>query len=1244
MTASRHRLVSRPPITAALITEPEATMSAASGSEAAPSGLPDAERFEAFLDHLRRVEFAIGPEQIAEAYKILLLAHAEAPDGPVARRLKWMLAPIVARSPTQEEDFYRQFDERFAAQSSGPAARKIEGLAARPATRPAPSLFGQWLRALLGAGALAFVAAGAIGFWAWRPTPISPTPPVPPPTEPGPGLSFLTQPGYMTFSTPTLARRPGYAAARVGLIALPLLTFVAWTLWRWRRRELWLERHPRLREADPSRLALPQADQPLFPSAQLTAIAPALRHHRRITTRDLDVERTIPATIDAGGSFTPVWQTVPRSTEYLFLVERESVHDHVAGILDIALDRLEHEGVFLERFYFRSDPRWLTRGAAARRSTAMQPVADVAARHSDHRLAVLGTADGFFEPLSDRLEPRIEQALLQWGQRAVLSTKPIEAWSWRELALVEDAGFDLATASSSGLRALADRAVAPEEHGRMLEGVVRSRPARPRSWDAAAAKEIAVLRGADGTLASAAFSPDGSRIVTASFDQTARIWDATTAKEIALLRGHANAVYSGTFSPDGSRIVTASQDNTARIWDAATAKEIAVLRGHEGSVYSATFSPDASRIVTASLDKTARIWDAATAKEIAVLRGHENWVTSAAFSPDGSRIITVSRDKTARIWDAATAKAIAVLRGHDNQVTSAAFSRDGSRIVTASWDNTARIWDAATAKEIAVLRGHANAVYSGTFSPDGSRIVTASLDKTAPAVATNPQTPPNMLTQLAHDDDSTVRAAAVENPAMPLQVLAREPDVWQQDDRVAQVITASVSGTGYMIADRVLLTANVVVPADTCDVILPFLRDPRISATVRYRGRVAYRSSALDLALVEITSANEILPRISIPFGRVRRDGPTNRDCIVLGARRSHSRERPPELIHLLARFQQIAASDVYLHITLAPSSTPPRDMADLAGLAGSMVFSAQLPIAILQTISSDRLLQGSPIAELLAEPKFLQYWDWRGLPGPRAATLPYDSPSPIDVILDRLGLVGRQAAFAQAQQAIGVGAAVIAIEATEDDLPEKFIKGLSSRIPYLVDRPVYVPFSTSRNTKEVLTHLVNAVLEASYPHERYPLVSDNDNRRLAAQVRWVIEQKEPRSIFYTIIPPGSFSRASEAIRTFIDLWSAEHSSINYRPGLPFFIIVLRGDDQDEQSDISHIFRDLGVSNRLQVLPRLEKIQRMDVLEWINVLRSLGGQVRAQLPKLEIGLLQSNRQTWTLRELEGDVLRLLSSR
>jgi WD40 repeat protein len=55
-------------------------------------------------------------------------------------------------------------------------------------------------------------------------------------------------------------------------------------------------------------------------------------------------------------------------------------------------------------------------------------------------------------------------------------------------------------------------------------------------------------------------------------------------------------VLSAAFSPDGKRVVTVSADKTARIWDAAAAKGIAVLRGHDGFVLSAAFSPDGKRI------------------------------------------------------------------------------------------------------------------------------------------------------------------------------------------------------------------------------------------------------------------------------------------------------------------------------------------------------------------------------------------------------------------------------------------------------------------------------------------------------------------------------------------------------------------------------------------------------------------------------------------------------------------------
>jgi WD40 repeat protein len=147
---------------------------------------------------------------------------------------------------------------------------------------------------------------------------------------------------------------------------------------------------------------------------------------------------------------------------------------------------------------------------------------------------------------------------------------------------------------------------------------------------------------------SAAFSPDGKRVVTGSDDYTARIWDAETAKEIAVLRAHEGGVSSTAFSPDGERIVTGSYDRTARVWDAASAKEVAILR-EQDAVLSAAFSPDGKRIVTAS-PATVRIWDVATANEIMVLQ-HKGHLRSAESSPGGERVVTASDDTTAQIWD-----------------------------------------------------------------------------------------------------------------------------------------------------------------------------------------------------------------------------------------------------------------------------------------------------------------------------------------------------------------------------------------------------------------------------------------------------------------------------------------------------------------------------------------------------------------------------------------------------------------
>lgn len=250
-------------------------------------------------------------------------------------------------------------------------------------------------------------------------------------------------------------------------------------------------------------------------------------------------------------------------------------------------------------------------------------------------------------------------------------------------------------------------------------------------WDARTGARVAALTGHSDVVHSVCYSPDGSRIVTASDDRTARVWDAHTGAQLLVLSGHVAGVASAAFAPDGRHIVTASNDNTARIWDARTGRTVRVLSGHVGFVWGAVYSPDGTTVATIGTDKTARIWDASSGALISVLTGHVGILYSAAYSPDGSHLLTTSLDRTARIWEVGSGQHATLLSGHGDRVNSVAYSPDGERLVTASEDKTARIWDARSGAPLRVLSGHHAGVETAVYSHDGARIVTASDDRTA---------------------------------------------------------------------------------------------------------------------------------------------------------------------------------------------------------------------------------------------------------------------------------------------------------------------------------------------------------------------------------------------------------------------------------------------------------------------------------------------------------------------------------
>ena len=106
-----------------------------------------------------------------------------------------------------------------------------------------------------------------------------------------------------------------------------------------------------------------------------------------------------------------------------------------------------------------------------------------------------------------------------------------------------------------------------------------------------------------------------------------------------------------TFSPDGTRVATASQENAARVWDAATGRPMGPRPEHRGFIHMIAFSPDDILLLTAGDDRTARLWDAASGRSLGPPIEHDEPVWSVAFSPDGTRIVTGSSDRTARVRD-----------------------------------------------------------------------------------------------------------------------------------------------------------------------------------------------------------------------------------------------------------------------------------------------------------------------------------------------------------------------------------------------------------------------------------------------------------------------------------------------------------------------------------------------------------------------------------------------------------------
>jgi WD40 repeat protein/predicted Ser/Thr protein kinase len=386
--------------------------------------------------------------------------------------------------------------------------------------------------------------------------------------------------------------------------------------------------------------------------------------------------------------------------------------------------------------------------------------------------------------------PLVRDALLERDQRIAEQAQDLEA----RAVLLEQAAADLEQRNldlqrqfdiQAGLTAtlLADSpgrsvealALAIDVYGRyLLHGEVPPLPIEAGLFAATRGiHDARELLGHTDKVVTIEFSPDGTRLATASRDDTVKLWDPVTGELLRTLSGHVDDVHSVEFSPDGARVLTTSADSSVTIWMTETGKQLETIDDYDVSV--ARFSPDGRSLAIGAADGSLSLWNVAADEEIVeqrVLAGTAR-VDALAFSPDGARLATATHDGLLHLWapgsasqtelarievagiDARTLKfspdstrlaaagvdgsivlrdgqsgdAIATLDARHGEVQALAFAPLGPpRLLSSGNEGSPKLWRTDTGELVATVDGHREAATDIAFAPDGRTFATVSYD------------------------------------------------------------------------------------------------------------------------------------------------------------------------------------------------------------------------------------------------------------------------------------------------------------------------------------------------------------------------------------------------------------------------------------------------------------------------------------------------------------------------------------
>ena len=249
-----------------------------------------------------------------------------------------------------------------------------------------------------------------------------------------------------------------------------------------------------------------------------------------------------------------------------------------------------------------------------------------------------------------------------------------------------------------------------------VRGVLRLSPGGARVLlGCGAALEV---RGLDGDLVAgldhdpypqdAAWSPDGTRVISSGRDGTVRVWDATTGEVLHTLPGGMPyGRVAVAWSPDGAEVMAGPVSESGRsfqIWDATSGDPIRRVAGVE-TTHELRWSSDGELTLGSQLEGDSGLrWVSSTGQPLPPLvvqdpdgtfeDGFDTpWL--AIWDPTGTRLATAWTDCAVRVWTPGSAEPSHVLDGHLNPVTHMAWDDSGKLLLSVS-DEAVRLWDMST--------------------------------------------------------------------------------------------------------------------------------------------------------------------------------------------------------------------------------------------------------------------------------------------------------------------------------------------------------------------------------------------------------------------------------------------------------------------------------------------------------------------------------------------------------------------